>query len=268
MPTNPKHLDPTSRSSLSQLWHFQRPAGHPCPAPAPPAPTAVRGQGDTRTPAHTKPAPHPLPDRSALSPQLPALITAAPLQAFCGSAGASVPAKRPPGTESRPGPSLGAAEPERAAGQPRGAAGGRTRHSSGAELPESEPGRGGRAPGLAVPRQEPARSQHQPAPKKRSSRLLKGDSTGAFPSALSPAVRSATARARFRASPAPRAPHGRPSPGAGGGSGGCGRCAAPGAAFGPGHTLRAARAEPPAHQPPAGPELPVPFSMDLTTWPP
>lgn len=202
----------------------------------------MRGHGDTRTHSHTKPTLHPLPEGWTLSPQLPALIAAASLQAFCGSAGASVLAKRPPGSECRPGPSLGAAEPERAARQPGGVAETGPQQQRCGALPENQPGRSRQSSRSGRAVAGAARSQHQPAPKKRSSRLLKGDSTGAFHERL---YRSLPARRQpgpgsVPLPPPAGAPRGRPSPGPE---------AAPGAAqpralrLGSGHTLRAAQTE-------------------------
>lgn len=65
----------------------------------------------------------------------------------------------------------------------------------------------------------------------------------------------------------PLPPHGRPSPGPGAAAG----VAQPRAlSFGCGHALRAAQAgsrRASGAPAPAGPDLPVPFSIDLTTWP-
>lgn len=167
IPTKPKHLDAASRSSVSQQRHLQQPRGQPGqgrarPAPAPPAPTAVWGHRDT---AHTC-------TRNQLCVFLPRAVPAVTGSdhgcfspgflrlGWSVGPGEAISRQRVP-----PGPSLGAAEPERAARR-----GGRRpdSDSSGGSLPENEPGVLGRARGLAVPRQELARSQRQPAPKKRS----------------------------------------------------------------------------------------------------
>lgn len=162
IPTKPKHLDAASRSAVSRLRHLQQPGGQPGrgrarPAPAPPAPTAVWGHRDT---AHTR-------ARNQLCVLPPRAVPAVTGSDHCCFSpgflrlgwsvcpGEAISRQRVP-----PGPSLGAAEPERAAGR-----GGRRpdSDSSGGSLPENEPGVLGRAQGLAVPRREPARSQRQPA---------------------------------------------------------------------------------------------------------
>lgn len=149
IPTKPKHwIQRLSRHchsyGISSSPQAKPGSSSARPAPAPPAPTAVWGHRDTRTHSHTKPALHSLPETPTLSPQLPGLITAASLQASCGPAGASVLAKRSPGSVFRPRPSLGAAEPERAAGR-----GGRRpvpqQQRCGA-LPENERGRSRESP--------------------------------------------------------------------------------------------------------------------------
>lgn len=88
--------------------------------PRPPPRQRCGDTGTPHTPAHETNSAF---SSRELSPRLPALITAASLQAFCGSAGASVLARRSPDSESRPAPPSG---PRSRSGQPGGVAGGRT----------------------------------------------------------------------------------------------------------------------------------------------
>lgn len=276
IPTKPKHwiqsLDRHCHSSgISRSPQASPGRSRARPAPAPPAPTAAWGHRDTRTHTHKTSSAFSAPEANA-APAVTGSDHCCFSPGFLRLGWSVCPGEAISRRRVPPGSLPGAAEPERAARR-----GGRRADPqqlrSGA-LPESEAGRSRESP--------------------RSGRAALGVS--AYPAAARPKeaelaitqgwLTRSLLRAPYRPLPGPRQPgpgsvpvpppprHTSPSPA----PLTCGGrrlrrlralrspralSSAPATPSGP-PGLRLA--EPPAHQPPAGPDLPMPFSIDLKNF--